>query len=233
MGQPRSSKSTGTCSATGVDIFRVLMKSGLAYTRRTNSPTSFQFRSACSPPEVAHTPMVTSVRHCRRICWMRSASWCVVMEPSGKYTISTASATSSSSSSASNSVNWQPSQEANLNTATVGFRPCPFSSELIFSKPGPDLVIRKDRPVFAQEVGTVLAMAAEADAAFHVALERNMQIARLQAARLQFPDHVPHHDLRPADQRYRVEGLQPHVAEQARHHPHVPVPGYAAVVHRG
>ena len=28
-GQPRSSKSTGTCSATGVDVFKVEMKSGL------------------------------------------------------------------------------------------------------------------------------------------------------------------------------------------------------------
>ncbi len=30
IGQPRSSKSTGTCSATGVEVFSVEMKSGLA-----------------------------------------------------------------------------------------------------------------------------------------------------------------------------------------------------------
>src|SRR5262245_60223602 len=116
--------------------------------------------------------------------------------------MSMASATASSSSSASKSVSWQPSQEANLNTATVGLPLCPFPLELIFSKPGPDLVIRKDRSVFADEVRPVLAMPAESDAAFHVAFHRDVQVARRQAARLQFPDHVAHHDLGTADHRH-------------------------------
>jgi hypothetical protein len=37
MGHPRSSKSTGTCSAIGVESFRVLIHIGVAYTTRMNS----------------------------------------------------------------------------------------------------------------------------------------------------------------------------------------------------
>ena len=65
MGQPRSSKSTGTCSAIGVESLSVLMNCGVAYTTRINSSTSFQFRSAWMPPAVAQAPMATSVLHCR------------------------------------------------------------------------------------------------------------------------------------------------------------------------
>src|SRR5512141_2655977 len=107
----------------------------------------------------------------------------------------TAPATASNSSSASRMLNWQPSQEANLKNATLGL--CP-SLELIFLQPRPHLAIGEDGPVFADEFGTELAMAAEADAAFHVALHRDVDVAGGQAARFEVARHVPHHDLRPA-----------------------------------
>src|SRR5271167_3197292 len=85
---------------------------------------------------------------------MRSASWGVVMEPStsersygplttareasGKLAISTASATASSSSSQSSRLNWQPSQEENFQTASLGLcllfcNRYPLLSTIIFS----------------------------------------------------------------------------------------------------
>src|ERR1039458_6245744 len=88
----------------------------------------------------------------------------------GKKTISTARATPSNSSSASSRLSWQPSQEANLNTATVGrwlviggwwLVVLSFATDLeliwnhlqlISSKPGPHLVIREDGSVFANEI---------------------------------------------------------------------------------
>ena len=60
IGQPRSSKSTRTCAAIGVDVSSVETYSGLAYTTRTNSSTSAKFRSAWMPPAVAQAPIVTS-----------------------------------------------------------------------------------------------------------------------------------------------------------------------------
>ena len=77
----------------------------------------------------------------RRISWMRSASCGVVIEPSTsersygpsataldasrKSATSTAPASASSSSSMSSSVSWQPSQEANFQTASVGLLTAP------------------------------------------------------------------------------------------------------------
>src|SRR5271165_6578972 len=101
-----------------------------------NSFTSLKLRSAWMPPAVAQAPIVTRNLEARRMPWMRSASCGVVMEPStrersygplstardasGKFAISTASATASSSSSQSSRLNWQPSHEENFQTANFG-----------------------------------------------------------------------------------------------------------------
>ena len=82
IGQPRSSKSTRTWLAIGVEVASVAMYSGRAYTAARNSATSAKLRSAWTPPEVAHAPMVTSILDCARICWIRAASWGVVTDPS-------------------------------------------------------------------------------------------------------------------------------------------------------
>ncbi len=51
-GQPCSSKSTRTCAEIGVDVARVSMYSGLAYTAAANSATLPKLRNACTPPAV-------------------------------------------------------------------------------------------------------------------------------------------------------------------------------------
>jgi hypothetical protein len=43
-------------------------------------------RRACTPPAVAHAPIVTSVRDISRTCRIRSASSAVVIEPSTRDT---------------------------------------------------------------------------------------------------------------------------------------------------
>ena len=136
IGQPCSSKSTATCAEIGVEVSSVEMYSGDAYTAATNSPTSAKLRRACTPPAVAHAPIVTSAFDARRTSWIRSASWAVVIEPStsdrsyGPSTTPlvasrnsaswTAPATASSSSSRSRSDSWQPSHDANFQTASFG-----------------------------------------------------------------------------------------------------------------
>src|SRR5262245_47120625 len=88
------------------------------------------------PPAVAHAPMVTRWCEAARMARIRSASAAVVTEPSTsdrsygpgataldasrKWAISTLPASARSSSSQSSRVSWQPSQEASLNTASVG-----------------------------------------------------------------------------------------------------------------
>src|SRR5271167_968164 len=97
--------------------------------------------------------------------------------------MSTAAAMSSSSSSASSRVSWQPSQEANLKTAILSLG---LLLELIFLQQRPHLVIGKDRSVFANEVRSVLAMAAEADSALHVPFHRKIDIRPGQPLGFQF-----------------------------------------------
>jgi hypothetical protein len=46
------------------------------------SLTSLKLRSAWMPPAVAQAPMVKSLLDARRIAWIRSASWGVVIDPS-------------------------------------------------------------------------------------------------------------------------------------------------------
>src|ERR1019366_8991145 len=107
---------------------------------------------------------------------------------------------------------------------TPTWRSAPQLLQLISSKPGPHLVIREDGSVFAKEIRPVLAVAAEADAALHVAFQRQIDVAGRHTARLQLPDYVAHHDLRPADHGHGVKRLQSHQAEQAGHHTHVAAP---------
>ena len=50
-----------------MDVASVSMYSGLAYTTDANSSTSAKLRRACTPPAVAHAPMVTRILDCSRI----------------------------------------------------------------------------------------------------------------------------------------------------------------------
>src|SRR5512143_2464097 len=216
MGQPRSSKSTRTCWEMGVEASRVLMYSGVAYTAEVNSRTSLKLRSAWMPPAVAQAPIVTRKRDCLRTCWMRSASCEVVIEPSTsvtsygpfttsreasrKFAISTSPTTARSSSSQSRSDSWQPSHEANLNTASFGRA----TSHLPHAEEVPDPVVAEDRAVLAHEERAELAVPAHADRALHVALHRDEDVRVGHAALLQPERRVADHHLGPADERHRA-----------------------------
>src|SRR6516225_5114498 len=115
---------------------------------------------------------------------MRSSSCGVVIEPStsersyGPFTtareastklaMSICPATASRSSSQSSNDNWQPSQDANFHTASLGLS-FAFISHLPDSQPILDSIVAKHRAIFADELRAKLTMAAKADGAFHIA----------------------------------------------------------------
>src|SRR5579871_42483 len=141
--------------------------------------------------------------------------------------MSTAPATASSSSSASSRLSWHPSQEANLNTPMRGL--C-FSLELIFLQQRPDAVIGKNRTVFADEVRPVLAVAAEADGALHIAFHGKINLLAPHTVRLQVARHEAHHDFGAASESYRTRWLQPRLPEQRGHDADMSAPAHSAVV---
>src|SRR5260370_27456339 len=119
---------------------------------------------------------------------MRSASWGVVIEPStrersygprtvareasGKWAISISPATVSNSSSQSSRLNWQPSQEANFQTASVGFC-CWLILYLPLRQQMLHTTIWEDRPIPADKIGLILAVPTETNGTFHIALQRD------------------------------------------------------------
>src|SRR6516165_5280596 len=119
-------------------------------------------------------------------------------DASGKLAISTTSATARSSSSQSSRLNWQPSHEENFQTASFGLRFGTLDLRLA-QQPG-DMVQRKYGPVLADEDGTILAVAAKADAAFHVPFHRQEGVLRAHAALLQLHDGEAHHHFRATDE---------------------------------
>src|SRR3990172_11346180 len=177
-----------------------------------NSFTSLTLRSAWMPPAVAQAPIVTRSFDAVRIARMRSASFAVVIEPSTrersygpltsareasrKSAITSRAATASKSSSQFSRVNWQPSQDANFQTASLGLGAA--MSDVLVLEPSADAVVAKDRAVLAHELGSELAVAAEPHRALHVALHGKEDAVRGHPVGEQAPYRVPHHDLRAA-----------------------------------
>src|SRR6187549_125214 len=91
--------------------------------------------------------------------------------------MSTAPATASSSSSQSSSESWQPSQEENFHTASLGLRADAAISDLPNAENRTQLFVGEDRAIAADEGRAELAMAAEADGAFHIAFHRDVHRA--------------------------------------------------------
>src|SRR5512134_559775 len=89
-----------------------------------------------------------------------------------------------SSSSQSSSESWQPSQEANFQTARRGLR-LTSTLDLPEAEEAEDPVVGEDRPVPAHEHGAELAMAAEAHGALHVPLQGDHDALQGDAAALQ------------------------------------------------
>src|SRR5216683_3693604 len=188
-----------------------------------NSLTSLKLRRAWMPPAVAQAPMVTRYFEARRTWWIRSASCGVVMDPStsersyGPFTfardasrklaISTSPATASSSSSQSSRLSWQPSQEANFQTASFGL--CLRAiSYLPLCEQAVHTAVLEDGPILADEVWSVLAVPTEADGTFHVALHRDVNTLCRYAALLKLRHREAHHDFGPADKDHRVLSIE-------------------------
>ena len=105
-----------------------------------------------------------------------------------------------SSSSQSSRLSWQPSQDENLQTAMRRFAIRLWrahrsrSDNQLFER----LAVSEDGTVTAEQQRTELAVAAPADSALHVALERHTNRARGDSEIGKCPDSEPHHDLRTA-----------------------------------
>src|SRR5208337_3606563 len=143
-------------------------------------------------------------------------------EASGKFAISTASATASSSSSQSSRLNWQPSQEENFQTASLGLRKA--ISDLRLAKNGRDAREREDRAVLADKGRTVLAMAAKADPAFHVAFRGQVSALWRHPPLQEFHHRKAHHDLGPTNHRHRVGRIERSARDHRRHHTDISAP---------
>src|SRR5262245_20899273 len=167
--------------------------------------------------------MVTRYLEARRTCWIRSWSWGVVMDPSTsersygplttardasrKLAISTSPATASSSSSQSSRLSWQPSQEANFQTASFGL--CLRAiSYLPLGEQAVHATVLEHGAILADEVWPVLAVPTEADGTFHVALHRDVHMICRYATLLELLHREAHHDLGPTDQRYCLQRVK-------------------------
>src|SRR5579884_621410 len=157
---------------------------------------------------------------------MSYGPFAIALLASGKYAISTAPATPSSSSSASSRLSWHPSHDANLNTAILGL-------ELILFHQRPDNVTAKHRPILADEMRTVLAMAAQTDTTFHVAFHREINVFAPESHRIELAQNEAHHNFRPTNHRHRLRRLQTREFEQGSDYADVPAPAQAAVINGG
>src|SRR5581483_933693 len=191
------------------------------------------------PPAVAHAPIVTRNFVARRTWCIRSASWAVVMEPStsdisygplttarvasGKYAISTASATARSSSSQSSRLSWQPSHEENFQTAILGLRFCVIS-DFPFCQQVADVRVREHRAILADEHRPELAVPAQADGTFHVTFHGQDDAVGLHAALFEGQSRKAHHRFRATDQRHRIERVKWRLGDKLRHKAHTAPP---------
>ena len=81
-------------------------------------------------------------------------------------------------------LSWQPSHEANFQTASRGLRLVAISY-LPFAKEALNLIHAKDRAVAADKVWSILAVSAHGRAALHVTLQRKIGLLRADAALVQ------------------------------------------------
>ena len=91
--------------------------------------------------------------------------------------------------------------------------------------------IAEDRAVLADEERPPLAVAAQADAAFHVALHGHEDLLRLQAVAHEFLHREAHHDAGAADQGHGAGRIEPGPGDELGHHPDVAPPVGVGGVH--
>ena len=177
------------------------------------SSTSAKFFSAWIPPAVAQAPIVTRRFESARTSLIRSASCAFVTEPSTsersygpstraapasrKYAMSISPASASSSSSQSRSESWQPSQDANFQTARVGFS---FTAR---APPAGARARPRSRPGRRGRSGSGRAGSGRTSRApqrMLRSIDRWIRSGGTPALQ-QGLDREPHHDLRPDDER--------------------------------
>src|SRR5450759_4589742 len=134
-----------------------------------------------------------------------------------------------SSSSQLSRVSWQPSQEANFQTASFG-RPFSVTSHLPESEQTSDLRIGQHRAVDADEQLAVLAVPAQAYPAAHVALEGDPDTAGANAAPDERQRRMPHHDLGTADEGERGHRVEPGARDELRHQTDATLPRLPPIV---
>src|SRR6185437_5414689 len=208
----------------------------------TNSLTSLKFLNAWMPPAVAHAPIVIRYFDARRTAWIRSASCGVVMDPStndrsygpfttfrdasGKYAISTCPVMASNSFSQSRRLSWQPSQEANFQTASLGLR---FSgmSDLSHRDQRLDSAPAEHRTILAYKSRPELAMPAETDGTFHIPFHGDVDIFRFDASLFEFTRGKAHHYFRATDHSHCVTWIEWRSRYQCRDYSYgsTPCPG--------
>src|SRR5579885_172943 len=152
------------------------------------------------------------------------------LDASGKEAISICPATASSSSSQSSRLNWQPSQEANFQTASFGLC-CTAISYLSLSKPPLERIIAEHRTILALKERPELAMSTQPQGALHIAFQGKKDMLRCQPAFLEFQQREAHHDFWPADQRDGIERIKLRGWDEACHHAHIAAPGIGAMIH--
>src|SRR5579863_7258573 len=181
---------------------------------------------------------------------MRSASCGVVIDPStsdrsygpratardasGKLAISISPATASNSSSQSSKLNWQPSQDANFQTASVGL--CFVSianSPLDFCLEQHVLhtTVLEHWAIFADKIRPILAMPAHTHRTFHVALHRDIDMFSRHAALLQFSSRETHHNFRATDKCDGIQRIKRRAGNEPCHNAHAAAPCSRSAVH--
>src|SRR5690348_6732313 len=145
--------------------------------------------------------------------------------------MSMAPATARSSSSQSSSESWQPSQDENFHTASLGFLTAAMS-ELPYAEDRAQLLVGEDRPVAADEGRAELAVAAEADGAFHVALHGDVHGVGRNPGGGETGDGKSHHHLRPADQGDGIGRIEGGAGYQRGDHADTTTPVAAGMVDR-
>src|SRR6266852_6505862 len=211
-----------------------------------NSLTSLKLRRAWMPPAVAQAPMVTRYFEARRTWWIRSASCGVVMDPStsersyGPFTfardasrklaISTSPATASSSSSQSSRLSWQPSQEANFQTASFGLCLRAISYLPLCEQPLHTAVL-EDGPILADEVWPVLAVPTEADGTLHIALHRDVNTLCRYAALLKLRHREAHHDFGSANEGHGIAWIKRSPGDELRDDTDAAAPGARGMIY--
>src|SRR5579883_1477850 len=151
------------------------------------------------------------------------------LDASGKEAISICPATASSSSSQSSRLNWQPSQEANFQTASFGLC-CTAISYLSLSKPPLERIIAEHRTILALKERPKLAMSTQTQRALHIAFQGKKDMLPCQPALLEFQQREVHHDLRPAEQRDGIKRIKLRGRDESRNHAHVAVPGIVTTI---